>query len=174
MENISPRALHHKLTKRSTMAEKFKMIPEGWKPPADPYVPDADALNIGTPGYFEKYHFFVHGNLMDKELLAEVLDLPSDDVKLNLRPAQVLGYQAKFWGGCPVLQCARLHFFVDGMAYYVETQEEENRLTAYKANEYTLRDCIIRFSDILNGDNEQVHGKTFVWNGNSAELTEEK
>ncbi|EGE07699.1 hypothetical protein TEQG_06682 [Trichophyton equinum CBS 127.97] len=159
MENISPRALHHKLTKRSTMAEKFKMIPEGWKPPADPYVPDADALNIGTPDYFEKYHFFVHGNLMDKKLLAEVLDLPSDDVKLNLRPAQVLGYQAKLW---------------DGMAYYVETEEEEYRLTAYKANEYSLRDCIIRFSDILNGDNEQVHGKTFVWNGNSAELTEEK
>ncbi|EFR03566.1 hypothetical protein MGYG_06563 [Nannizzia gypsea CBS 118893] len=142
MAGISDRALYHKLTKPSTMAE-------------NPYKLDADDLKIGTPEYFWKCYFFIHGSLMDIEVLAEALGVPSNDLKLKLRPAQVLSYETKFWRGCPVLQHSQFDATVDGMAYYVKTREERERLIEHQPKEYIPHNCHIRFSDLPNGETEQ-------------------
>ncbi|KAM5483026.1 hypothetical protein MaudMau93_006538 [Microsporum audouinii] len=174
MENLPPEIIKKKLEKRSHMAKKFAMIPEGWQPPPHrPLSPGEE--NIGMPGYFRKHYIFFYGTLMNKDVLAKVLDVSPDDKKLKLRPAQIAGYHTRFWGSCPaLLDGPQLDSHVDGMAYEALSQQEVDRLSAYETDRYILRNCMIKFLDIEDAENRMVIGETFLWNGSPQELTTQR
>ncbi|KAM5438645.1 hypothetical protein MferCBS31731_004936 [Microsporum ferrugineum] len=149
MENLPPEIIKKKLEKRSHMAKKFAMIPEGWQPP--PHRP----LSPGEENI--------------------VLDLSPDDKKLKLRPAQIAGYHTRFWGSYPaLLDGPQLDSHVDGMAYEALSQQEVDRLSAYETDRYILRNCMIKFLDIEDAENRMVIGETFLWNGSPQELTTQR
>ncbi|KAF3491112.1 uncharacterized protein GIQ15_00629 [Arthroderma uncinatum] len=173
MENIKPETLRKKLERPSSMAAKWKLMPKGWKPPEIHVDPKYERL--GLPGFFDEYYIFFYGTLMDKNMLAKVLDMSPDSERLNLRPARIDGYHTKLWGPYPALRHGPdFGHFVEGMAFEVHNQAEVDRLCAYETDKYLIDACAIEFLDIENSRMQKVFGKTFVWNGSPEELTEGK
>ncbi|KAJ9302894.1 hypothetical protein DTO271G3_268 [Paecilomyces variotii] len=122
----------------------------------------AEPQHSDSDGFTEQYYFF-YGTLMDTSTLRDVLQLSSLP---ELRPAKIVGYNCKLWGRYPALLESGDE--VHGMAYWVQSMTELERLIGYEGDLYARKRCLIRFND----DKSQVLGSTFVWCGDEALLKE--
>ncbi|KAJ9361172.1 hypothetical protein DTO280E4_3919 [Paecilomyces variotii] len=115
-----------------------------------------------SDGFTEQY-YFLYGTLMDTSTLRDVLQLSSWP---ELRPAKIVGYHCKLWGQFPALLESGDE--VHGMAYWVQSMTELERLIGYEGDLYARKRCMIHF----NNGQSQVLGSTFVWCGDEALLKE--
>lgn len=111
--------------------------------------------------FSKEFHFF-YGTLMDPQTLAKVL-------KLNnlppLVPAKISGYHCKLWGEYPAIVGGEPNEQVYGMAYEVQSPEENELLQAYETDRYVQIGCIVEFED-----GTEVVGNTFKWCRDKTEL----
>ncbi|KFY79453.1 hypothetical protein V499_01582 [Pseudogymnoascus sp. VKM F-103] len=86
---------------------------------------EAEESNYSYPplrkrAFSKEFHFF-YGTLMDPQTLAKVLKLNNLP---RLIPAKISGYHCKLWGECPALVGGEPDEPVYGMAYEVQSPEE--------------------------------------------------
>ncbi|OBT78515.1 hypothetical protein VF21_01043 [Pseudogymnoascus sp. 05NY08] len=133
--------------RRNIMLEKFRADVEPSRPPYT-YTP---------------MPFFLYGSLTDPLRLQEILQLPALPV---LKPASVQCYRIMLWGQYPALVHGPINNHVDGMAFVVETEEQEKMLKYYETDAYHIEGVRISV------DGKLVSGRTFVWASDPAELVE--
>ncbi|KAB8226430.1 hypothetical protein BDV33DRAFT_197429 [Aspergillus novoparasiticus] len=115
----------------------------------DPTLPhhraqSMDQLFLPTQNQYPVWYFF-YGTLTDPETLARKLSLPELPV---LRRAMVKGGRIKMWGGkYKALVDSSSSSIVDGWAYEVSSEEEEEQLRYYEADEYEVVRCEIHIVD---------------------------
>ena len=124
------------------------------------------------PKVYQKSWYFFYGTLKDPKILAHVLD-DSSITSSSLRPAYIVGYARTMWGQYQALVDGHTGTVVDGMAFEVESEEDERKLASYETNAYRVTPCIIRFiSESQEIEPEEVHGKTFKYAGDARALKE--
>lgn len=124
--------------------------------PADVLPPDV--------GQYTPKHFFFYGSLMNPVRLQEVLHLSATPV---LQPARVKFYKIMLWGQYPSLVEGEEDNYVDGMAYLIETSEQQRMLKHYETNAYGIRGTRITIGE------KEVSGRTFICaDDDLAELSE--
>ncbi|KFZ10655.1 hypothetical protein V502_08018 [Pseudogymnoascus sp. VKM F-4520 (FW-2644)] len=133
--------------RRNIMLEKFRADIE---PSLPPYT-------------YTPMLFFFYGSLTDPLRLQEVLRLPAPPV---LKPARVQCYKIMLWGQYPTLVHGPINNHVDGMAFLVETEEQQKMLEYYETDAYHIGG--IRISV----DGKVVIGRTFMWASDPTELVE--
>lgn len=107
--------------------------------------------------------FFFYGSLMDPLRLQEVLQLAVPPV---LKPAVVTSYKIMLWGQYPALVDGPTNSKVEGVLYFVDTEEQQRMLEHYETDVYSAEDVIIMV------EGRAVSGRTFMWAGDPTELTE--
>jgi len=134
--------------KRNIMLERFQNYQH--KPPVSRYT-------------YKPELFFFYGTLTDPLQLQQVLQLPEPPI---LKPARVPSRKIMLWGQYPTLVNGTFDDFVDGMAYFVETEEQLKMLQHYETDAYVVVGARI----IVDG--EKVGGCAFEWLGDKGELRE--
>ncbi|TVY88353.1 hypothetical protein LAWI1_G007098 [Lachnellula willkommii] len=129
----------HKKAKRNIMLEKFKNFQPNAKPSRGQYA------------YIPK-PFFFYGSLTDPLQLQEVLQVQAPPV---LAPARVRSYKIMLWGQYPALVDGPHDSYVDGMAYVVETEEQQKMLEHYETEVYSTAGIRVTI------EGKQVSGRTF-------------
>jgi hypothetical protein len=138
--------------KRNYMGEKFKQVHEG-----------KVELKVVKAAYVPK-PFFFYGSLTDPLLLQEVLQISEPPV---LTPAHVVAYKIMLWGQYPALVPQPSEkSIVDGMAYLIETEEQQKMPEHYETDAYRVVGTRITI------DGKVVQGRTFEWAGDKEELEE--
>ncbi|KAE8345481.1 hypothetical protein BDV24DRAFT_159344 [Aspergillus arachidicola] len=113
-----------------------------------------DQIFLPTQNQYPVWYFF-YGTLTDSETLAWKLSLPGLPV---LRRAMVKGGRIIMWGGkYKALIDGPSSSIVDGWAYEVSSEEEEEQLRYYETDQYEVVRCEIHMVD--SGD--IVKGLTF-------------
>jgi gamma-glutamylcyclotransferase (GGCT)/AIG2-like uncharacterized protein YtfP len=118
--------------------------------------------SLGQYTYIPK-PFFFYGSLMDPLRLQEVLQLPAPPV---LKPARVTSYKIMLWGQYPALVDGPTNSYVDGIAYFVETEQQQKMLEHYETDVYSAEGIRITV------EGKEVPGRTFMWASNPTELME--
>jgi hypothetical protein len=118
--------------------------------------------SVGQYTYIPK-PFFFYGSLIDPLQLQEVLQLPAPPV---LKPARVKSYKIMLWGQYPALVDGPNNSYVDGMAYVVETEQQQKMLEHYETDVYSTEGIRITI------EGKEVSGRTFMWADDPAELME--
>ena len=108
------------------------------------------------PDLFQSPYFFFYGMLTDPTTLAKVLKLRD---RPGLRPAMIMEHGMRLWGEFPALLDGHPEKPIQGVAYEIRSQEEEDRLVEYETDMYRKKGCVIEFRD-----GSKVPGVTFVWN----------
>ncbi|KFY32986.1 hypothetical protein V495_08540 [Pseudogymnoascus sp. VKM F-4514 (FW-929)] len=133
--------------RRNIMLEKFRADVE---PSLPPYT-------------YTPIPFFFYGTLTDPLRLQEVLQLSAPPV---LKPARVRCYKIMLWGQYPALVHGPMNNYVDGMAFVVETEEQQRKLEYYETDAYHMEGIQISV------DGKVVIGSTFMWAHDPADLEE--
>ncbi len=130
---------------KSLMARKFAAADENavWDPP-----------KTTEPRKYQPIMFFFYGTLKDPSTLAAVLNLQELP---SLSPATIIGYEIKSCDELLVLVKSPRKS-VSGVAYSVQSTEQEMRLDEYEGKLYQAKACWI------NIGNDKVVGRTFVLN----------
>ncbi|KAL5351531.1 hypothetical protein ACLOAV_003390 [Pseudogymnoascus australis] len=123
----------------------------------------ADVKPSLPPYTYTPIPFFFYGSLTDPLRLQEVLRLAAPPV---LQPASVQCYKIMLWGQYPTLVRGPINNHVDGMAFVVETEEQENMLKYYETDAYRIEGPRVSVAG------EVVIGRTFVWARDPTELEE--
>lgn len=139
----------------------MKLASPDWhyQPPSRPADIDPFATRAGV--------YFLYGSLMDPIMLMDILGLDAEPV---LGPADVEGYCSKLWGQYPALVDGPKGQLVNGMAYYVRTAEDAEKLAIYESKNYRPTACRIRYTD--GHQPMEGLGCTFKFIGRENELTE--
>lgn len=141
---------------------KVRAAPPGWYYEAVVINPERDVFSPPTGPYF------LYGTLQDPRMLVEILDLPNEPA---LRPAKVVGYEKKLWGQYPAL-VPKQDGVVHGMVFDVSTVEQGAKLAAYETHNYNAVPCWIRYQDVEGETDNKISGYTFLYAGNSRDLSE--
>jgi hypothetical protein len=118
--------------------------------------------SLGPYKYVQK-PFFFYGSLTDPLRLQEVLQLPAPPV---LKPATVRSCKIMLWGQYPALVDGPTGSYVNGMAYVVETEQQQKMLKYYETDVYRVRGIRITV------EGKDVPGRTFMWASDPTELVE--
>ncbi|KAF2236855.1 hypothetical protein EV356DRAFT_54070 [Viridothelium virens] len=114
--------------------------------------------------YSPKYYFF-YGTLRQPEVLTRILELQQPP---KYRPARIWGWPLSNWGPYRTLLDGPAGNIVEGDAYVVQSQEDEDKLAHYETSAYKVTPCSIEFTD------DQVPlkalGKTFMYSGDAEAL----
>lgn len=163
--------------KPSIMARKFQELAEknkfrGLEEEHGLRVPASETGLAGLVGIFKKCYCFLYGTLMEPEKLASVIELPDNRATI-LRPAKLVGYHTKLWGDESALLAGPQGSEVLGKAYEIQSPKELLRLRAYdRSGKYEHGPCVIQLLDAAEGDENEVKGNTFMWDGKMEELSE--
>jgi hypothetical protein len=122
----------------------------------------ADVEPSRPPYTYTPMPFFFYGSLTDPLRLQEILQLPEPPV---LKTASVQCYRIMLWGQYPALVHGPINNHVDGMAFVVETEEQEKMLKYYETDAY-------REGVRISVDGKLMSGRTFVWASDPTELVE--
>lgn len=123
----------------------------------------ADVEPSRPPYTYTSMPFFFYGSLTDPLRLQEILQLPEPPV---LKTASVQCYRIMLWGQYPALVHGPINSHVDGMAFVVETEEQEKMLKYYETDAYRIEGVRISV------DGKLMSGRTFVWASDPTELVE--
>lgn len=126
--------------------------------------PPPNTPTPNDPEPFQEEYYFFYGTLMDRHLLARILQHPT---RLDLRPARITGWRCLMWGEYPALIESVPEDKVTGMAYRVCSIRERERLVQYETAAYRVQGCTIYLED-----GTCTSGKTFVWDGDVDVLRE--
>lgn len=118
--------------------------------------------SLGQYAYIPKLFFF-YGSLIDPLRLQDVLRLPVPPV---LKPARVKSCKIMLWGQYPALVDGPNNNYVDGMAYLVETEQQQKMLEDYETDVYSVEGIRIAVGG------KEVSGRTFMWADDPTELME--
>ena len=117
------------------------------------------------PLVFKPTYYFFYGTLTRPEVLSHILSLKETPV---LRPASIEGYSLAMWGQYKTLLDGPPCNIVEGAAYQVQSEEDEEKLQYYETNAYEVAPCAIK---LKNGGNPRiVIGKTFMYAGDAEAL----
>jgi hypothetical protein len=118
--------------------------------------------SLNQYGYIPK-PFFFYGSLTDPLRLQEILQLPAPPV---LKPARVKSWKIMLWGQYPALADGPNDSYVDGMAYVIDTEQQQKMLEHYETDVYSVEGIRITV------EGKEVPGRTFKWADDLTELTE--
>ena len=82
------------------------------------------------PKIWQRKPFFFYGTLKEPQTLSRVLDKPVSPS--SLRPAYVEGYSIEMWGQYKALVTGPQGNIIEGMAYDVQSEEDEEKLAFTK------------------------------------------
>lgn len=168
-----PSQVHPGPNKPSVMVQKFQGMPPDWLTTGYTLDDQMDDHIASDPFEFRRVHYFFYGTLKDHKVLSHILER---DIKpVALQPAQVIGYSCEMWGCYKALVDGPMGAIVEGVAYKVESEEDETRLAAYETDAYETYSCLID----LQGDGEgssphTITGKTFMYAGDPDALREKR
>ena len=123
------------------------------------------------PVKWKPVYYFFYGSLMDPEVLAKTLGIPAKNPPI-LRPACIIGYELVNWSKYPTLLGGQCGHVVEGYAYEVQSEEDEEKLAYYETKAYEETTCRIRLTDL--DPPEIVRGKTFKYAGDEDALRERR
>ncbi|KAJ5921448.1 hypothetical protein N7466_009774 [Penicillium verhagenii] len=130
------------------------------------YLTNFEAEQLELPPEYPVYYFF-YRTLTAPATLQRIIDLPE---KPRLRKAKVIGYAIAKWGDYPALIDGESGQEIDGYAYFVQTEEEAQKLAYYETNPYMEAPCLIHLDN--NEEPAEARGKTFVYAGDAKALLE--
>ena len=152
----------------SVMSRKFKSAPPNWL--TSGYTLDDDVPV--EPREFSKVHYFFYGTLKESERLSQILE---KEVKhTSLRPAQIVGYTCEMWGVYKALVDGPMGAIVEGVAYEVQSKEDDTRLAAYETNAYETASCMIDLKNDKGFTTKTIYGRTFKYAGDPQALKEKR
>ena len=125
------------------------------------------------PKIWQRKPFFFYGTLKEPQTLSRVLNKPVSPS--SLRPAYIEGYSIEMWGQYKALVTGPQGNIIEGMAYDVESEEDEEKLAFYETIAYDVASCIIYLPAAEReeqNDPEEVRGKTFRYAGDARALRE--
>jgi Gamma-glutamyl cyclotransferase, AIG2-like len=114
-------------------------------------------------------YYFLYGDLAKPHVLSDVLGLYPDESP-KMRPAHIVGYELATWDGRPTLVSGRSGHVVEGMAYEIQSEEDEERLLCGETRAYKTSSCWMYLSD--SSPHEGVYAKTFRYAGDEEALRE--
>ena len=127
----------------------------------DPHYFDAEKQHVME---FQEVYYFFYGTLMDPETTRRVLKRPDAP---ELRKATIQGHKLKLWGQYPALVNGMPKQTIHGLACLIKSQEEADRLAAYRTHMFSVGGCEITFED-----GSTVSGWVFYWNADELLLRE--
>ncbi|KUI69237.1 hypothetical protein VM1G_05534 [Cytospora mali] len=142
--------------KRSLLAEKFLAS-------VDRKSKMAQRQEPAEENHEDKELYFFYGSLMHPRMLRHVLELSELP---EVKPAEIVGYRTKVWGPYPALVAGKAEEVFKGVVYEVQSGDHKDRLQRYETDCYRIAKCSIR----VDGAEEEVLGKTFIWNGDEEDL----
>ncbi|KAH8803425.1 hypothetical protein F5884DRAFT_507470 [Xylogone sp. PMI_703] len=108
--------------------------------------------------------YFFYGTMMNQETLQKALGLSEPP---RLLPCKIIGYHCMFWGEYPALVDGKPGEPVHGMAYQIQSPEEDKQLRSFETDKYEITQCLVEFED-----GKEVVANTFKWIGDLAKLKE--
>lgn len=149
----------------SIMVQKFRSAPPNWLTTG--YTLD-DHIPL-EPCEFRKVYYFFYGTLQDPRILSHILERKVESS--SLQSAWIVGYSCELWGAYKALVDGPMGAVVEGVAYEVQSEEDESRLATYETNAYEMASCCINFKGYGNGSTPQrASGKTFRYAGDPEAL----
>ena len=101
--------------------------------------------------------YFFYGTLADPHILGRVLNLPPTHDGPTLIPAKVCGGKIKIWASkYKALVNGSKNDYVNGLAYQVCSEEQEDSLLFYETDKYEVARC-----EIFLTEGRTVRGLTF-------------
>ena len=116
-------------------------------------------------------HYFFYGTLKEPKTLSRILDKPV--LRSALHAAYVVGYSIEMWGQYKALVTGPQDSIIEGMAYEVQSEEDEEKLAFYETSAYEVAPCNIYLH--AEGDrakSEKICGNTFKYAGDAQALRE--
>ncbi|KAL9096684.1 MAG: hypothetical protein Q9165_001172 [Trypethelium subeluteriae] len=118
--------------------------------------------------YKPKYYFF-YGTLRQSEVLTRILELQQPPL---YRSARIWGWSLSNWGPYRTLLDGPAGNIVEGDAFVLQSQEDEDKLARYETSAYKVTPCSIEFTD--DQAPLKALGKTFMYAGDAEALQEGK
>lgn len=120
---------------------------------------------------WQKSMYFFYGTLKEPQTLSRILDKPV--LQSALHAAYVVGYSIEMWGQYKALVIGPQRSIIEGVAYEVQSEEDEEKLTFYETRAYEVAPCNIYLRDEGAGDEpERICGNTFRYAGDAQALRE--
>ena len=139
--------------------------------PKDYLTRTPEEWEMAKPKVWEKKFYFFYGTLKEPETLSHILQKPVPHSAL--RTAYVVGYSTEMWGQYKALVDGPQGNIIEGTAYEVQSEEDEERLAFYETSAYEVAPCKIRFPK--EGEEiapRRISGKTFRYAGDAQALRE--
>ena len=134
--------------------------------PAD-WLTRASSDELEIPKKYVPTYYFFYGTLMKPEKVQHILDLHQSP---TLHPAKIKGYALAQWGDYKTLINGPRGNVINGMAYLVESEEDERKLVYYETKAYDVKPCLITFDNGPDRDTETIYGRTFKYAGDAEAL----
>ncbi|KAL9067405.1 MAG: hypothetical protein Q9161_006914 [Pseudevernia consocians] len=139
--------------------------------PKDYLTKSLEEWEKAKPKIWQKKPFFFYGTLKEPQVLSHVLDKPVS--QSSLRTAYIEGYSIEMWGQYKALVTSPQGNIIEGTAYEVQSEEDEEKLTFYETSAYEVASCIIYLpTEREELQPEEVRGKTFRYAGDAQALRE--
>lgn len=123
------------------------------------------------PKIWQKKSYFFYGTLKQPQTLSRILEKPVPQSALH--SAYIVGYSIEMWGQYKALVDGPQGNIVEGTAYELQTEEDEERLAFYETSAYEVAPCKIHFPK--EGEEvgpKTISGKTFRYAGDAQALRE--
>ena len=115
--------------------------------------------------------YFFYGTLNEPQTLSRILDKPV--LQSILHAAYVVGYSVEMWGQYKALVTGSQGNIVEGVAYEVQSEEDEEKLAFYEMSAYEVAPCNIYLRAEGEGvEPEKICGNTFRYAGDAQALRE--
>ena len=162
--NTSP--LH---TQKSGKPSRFLLKVQSM--PKDYLTRPLEEWEKAKPNIWQKSMYFFYGTLTEPKTLSRILDKPV--FQSALHAAYVVGYSIEMWGQYKALVIGSQGDLVEGVAYEVQSEEEEGKLKFYETSAYEVAPCNIYLRAEEEGiEPVRVRGETFKYAGDAQALRE--
>lgn len=162
--NASP--LHtQKLGKFSHFLLKIQSFPK------DYLTRPLEEREKAKPKIWQKSMYFFYGTLKEPQTLSRILDKPV--LQSALHAAYVVGYSIEMWGQYKALVIGPQGDIIEGIAYEVQSEEDEEKLAFYETSAYEVAPCNIYLcAEEAGVEPEKICGNTFKYAGDAQALKE--
>jgi Gamma-glutamyl cyclotransferase, AIG2-like len=141
-----------------------------WANLPDNFWDDIEPVEDVAPSFIPEDYFF-YATLMDPEILSRILGVPKI-APAELRPAYVVGYSPADRGPYKTLIYGPRDHIVNGVAYTVQSEDDQNKLADYEGRAYVTASCRIQLDQNQKPRTKEVRGWTFAYAGDQTALRE--